>query len=187
VVDPVAKRSRLAPGTQRKAGDADTDRDPQQHRVPRRASDDEISEGPALTADGMATCTVASISAGGYAHASVATRSGEHRLMVAILEDAVSILVKNLSGGIVSRRDFREAGQWLASRDRSLPFGFESICDALGFDSSYIRRGIRAARARPTEAAARFAVGHHGPGRHSSTAPPLTAWPAPLLAVASVA
>ena len=135
----------------------------------------------------MPTCTVASISAGGYAPASVATRSGEHRLMVAILEDAVSIHVKSFSGGSVTRRDVREAREWLASRDRSLPFSFESICDVLGLDPSYIRRGIRAARACPTETAARFAFRHHGGGRRSSISPPLTSWPAPPLAAANVA
>jgi hypothetical protein len=132
-----------------------------------------------LTADGIATCTVAPVSAGGYAPASVATRSGEHRLMLAILEDAVSIHVKSWSGGFVTQRDVREAREWLASRDRS-PFSFESICDALGLDASYIRRGIRAARARPTETAARFAVRHHGSGRRPSIGPRLTAWPPPL-------
>ena len=135
----------------------------------------------------MPTCTVESISAGGYAPASVATRSGEHRLMVAILEDAVSIHVKSLSGGCVTRRDVREAREWLASRDRSLPFGFESICDVLGLDPSYIRRGVRAARARPTETAARFACRHHGGGRRPSISHPLTSWPAPPLAAANVA
>jgi len=136
----------------------------------------------------MPTSTVAPISAGGYAPASVATRSGEHRLMVAILEDAVSIHVKSLSGGSVTRRDAREAREWLANRDRSLTFGFESICDVLGLDASYIRRGIRAARARPTEAAARFAFRHHGGGgRRPSMTPPPSSWPASPLAVANVA
>jgi hypothetical protein len=140
-----------------------------------------------LTADGTPTSTVAAITAGGYAPASVATRSGEHRLMVAILEDAVSILVKNLSGGLVTRRDARQAREWLASCDRSLPFGFESICDVLDLDPSYIRRGIRAARERPTETAARFAFRHHGGGRRPSAPPPLTSWPAPPLTAANVA
>ena len=107
--------------------------------------------------------------------------------MVAILEDALAIQVKSLSGGFVTRRDAREAREWLASRDCSLTFGFESICDVLGLDPSYIRRGIRAARAHPTETAARFAFRHHGPGRRPSIRPPLTSWPAPPLAAANVA
>ena len=140
-----------------------------------------------MTADGTPTSTVASISAGGYAPASVATRSGEHRLMVAILEDAVSIQVKSYSGGFVTSHDVREAREWLASRDRSWPFSFESICDVLGLDPSYIRRGIRTARARAIETPARFAGRHHGPGRRPSTLPPLTSWSAPPLAAADVA
>jgi len=140
-----------------------------------------------LTADGIATSTVASISAGGYAPASAATRSGEHRLMLAILEDAVSLHVKSWCRGFVTRREVREAREWLASGNPSSPFDFESICDVLGLDPGYIRRGIRAARARPTETAARFTLRHHGSGRRPSIGPPLTTWPAPPLAPANVA
>jgi hypothetical protein len=114
--------------------------------------------------------------AGGYAPASAATRSGVHRLMVAILGDAIALHVKSLSGGSVKRRDALEAREWLASRDHSLPFSFESICDVLGLDSSYIRRGLRGARARPAEAAARFALRHHGRQAGPITAPPRMSW-----------
>jgi hypothetical protein len=115
-----------------------------------------------LTEDGTPTCSVEAAVAGGYAPASAATHSGEHRLMVAILGDAVALHVKSLSGGSVRRRDAREAREWLASSDRSLPFSFESICDVLGLDSSYIRRGLRGAREQPAETAARFALRYHG-------------------------
>src|SRR5689334_16486318 len=100
--------------------------------------------------------------AGGDAPRSIATRSGVHRLMLAILEDAVAVHVKSLSGGVVTRRDAREARDWLRSHDRSVPFAFESICDLLGLDSSYIRRGIRGAQTCPEQAAARLAIRHHG-------------------------
>jgi hypothetical protein len=110
---------------------------------------------------------------GAYASDNVAVRSGEQRLILAILEDAVSIFIKSLCGGVVVRKEAHAARAWLESRDRSLPFTFESICDALGFDASYIRRGLWALRATPTEAAARLAVRHHG-GSLAPAAPSCT-------------
>jgi hypothetical protein len=100
--------------------------------------------------------------AGGYEPRSIAERSGEHRLMLAILEDAIALFVKSLSGGAVRRSEARAARAWLESRDRSLPFAFECICDLLGFDAGYIRRGLWGLRAAPAEGAARLAGRHHG-------------------------
>jgi hypothetical protein len=110
--------------------------------------------------------------AGDYARRSPAELSGEHRLMLAILEDAVAIFVKSLSGS-AGRREARAARAWLESRDHSLPFAFEYICDVLGFDSSCLRRGMWALRTRPADAAARLARGryrrHSGPVTRSAT------------------
>ena len=100
--------------------------------------------------------------AGGDEPRSPAQRSGEHRLMLAILADAVALFGKSLSGGAVNQNEVRAARVGLESRDRSLPFTFECICDLLGFDSAYIRRGLFAVRAAPAAAAARLAVHHHG-------------------------
>jgi len=113
--------------------------------------------------------------AGGPEPRSPAERSGEHRLMLAILDDAVALFVKSLSGSPVKQSEARDARAWLESRDRSLPFTFECICDLLGFDSAYIRRGLFAVRAAPAAAAARLAVHHHGrragPAAPARTAP----------------
>ena len=73
--------------------------------------------------------------------------SGEYRLAVAILEDAIQIYCMEGSG----RRNLqlrREAGRWLSSDDRSWCFSFERICEALGLDPDCIRRGLRAPRGR---------------------------------------
>ena len=112
--------------------------------------------------------------AGRYEPRSPAELSGEHRLMLAILEDAVALYVKSLSsdGDAVTQRETCAARAWLQSRDRSLPFTFECICDLLGFDSGYIRRGLRVLRGTPFEAAARLAVRHHGRASRSRTSAP---------------
>jgi hypothetical protein len=98
--------------------------------------------------------------AGGYEPRTSAERSGEHRLMLAILEDAVVIFVKGLSGAPVNRSEARAARAWLESRDRSLPFAFECICDRLGFDSGYIRRGLQVMHTTGAAATTRFVRRH---------------------------
>ena len=66
------------------------------------------------------------------------TFSGEARLALAILQDAIQIYCKPEA----SLRLRREAASWLGSSDRSWCFSFERICEALGFDSDYIRGGL---------------------------------------------
>jgi hypothetical protein len=102
--------------------------------------------------------------AGGQEPRSRAELSGTHRLMLAILDDAValSLHVKRWSEGAVAEHDARGAGVWLKSRNRSSLFAFESICDVLGLDSGYIRHWLRIVNPRPSEAAARRSVRHHG-------------------------
>jgi hypothetical protein len=99
---------------------------------------------------------------GGNEPPSPAERSGEHRLILGILEDALALYARSLSASPVKPREAREARQWLESCDRSSPFAFESICDQLGLDPSYIRRGLRIVCARPAAAAARLAARHRG-------------------------
>lgn len=70
---------------------------------------------------------------------------GERRLMIAVLEDAVDVYRK-LAGARDNRRRalFDDAEAWLESNDRSWIFSFENICDVLGLDASYLRRGLHA-------------------------------------------
>jgi hypothetical protein len=35
-----------------------------------------------------------------------------------------------------------EAEEWISNQDRSYPFSFDNICDALGFDANYMRQGL---------------------------------------------
>lgn len=68
----------------------------------------------------------------------------ERRLRLAILEDALRYYRDY--AGVRDRRAramHEDAAEWFASRDRSEPFAFENVCDALGLDASAIRRGLR--------------------------------------------
>jgi hypothetical protein len=68
----------------------------------------------------------------------------EKRLMLGILQDAIFCFrqYRGASDG-PSRRFFREAESWLMSDGRDWAFSFVSICDVLGFDPTYVRRGLR--------------------------------------------
>jgi hypothetical protein len=90
---------------------------------------------------------------GGWEPRSRVELSGEHRLMFAILADALVLYVNGLSSErTVVRRAARGARVWLESRDRASPFAFECICDRLGLDSGYLRRGLQTVRLRPVTA-----------------------------------
>jgi len=71
----------------------------------------------------------------------VALRDPERRLRLAVLEDAIRELerYRGIVGGRARRED---ALAWFASDDREQPFSFANVCDALGLDPDYIRRGL---------------------------------------------
>jgi hypothetical protein len=73
----------------------------------------------------------------------------EKRLQTAVLADAVLTFRK---WARVERPRapsvFAEVDAWFASDDAEGPFTFITICDSLGFDPAYIRRGLRQWRTR---------------------------------------
>jgi hypothetical protein len=68
----------------------------------------------------------------------------ERRLMVAVLEDAVSCLSMNpRECNLRQRRQYEEAKQWVTVEEESeWIFSFRNICEVLGMDPSYLRRGL---------------------------------------------
>ena len=68
----------------------------------------------------------------------------EHRLMVAILEDAVSCLSKDPKRcPPQQRKAFEEAHSWVNATDNEgWIFSFANVCETLGFDPAYMRRGL---------------------------------------------
>jgi hypothetical protein len=68
----------------------------------------------------------------------------EQRLMLAILEGAVSDIQKYATAMTGRGRGlFAEADAWMHSTASEQPFDFESICQTLGLDPSYIRAGLQ--------------------------------------------
>jgi hypothetical protein len=84
--------------------------------------------------------------------------AGERRLMVAVLEDAVTTYMKHAGATDPQRAElFTEAEAWIESDDAVSFYSFENVCAVLDLDPEYLRRGLRASkrRARDAESAER--------------------------------
>ena len=78
-------------------------------------------------------------------------KRGEWALVIAVLEDAISCFQKYfLARDKQGRRLFREAHEWIMStehravkrRNDDCGFTFEYICEVLGLEPDYLRRGL---------------------------------------------
>jgi hypothetical protein len=90
--------------------------------------------------------------------------SGEQRLMLAVLVDAINVL-QNWKGSGSSRRsrNFAEAVQWVNTRGTCHPFSFDSVCDALDVDSELLRSRLLLFTVLPANSARRPALGRLRP------------------------
>lgn len=65
-------------------------------------------------------------------------------LRFAVLVDAVLLLQRERGIKDAKRkRHVQEAKRWIWREDTAWPFSFRNICDALGLDADYLRRGLR--------------------------------------------
>ena len=104
----------------------------------------------------------------------------EKRLMLAVLEDGVGTFQKYAGvTGRRARRLFAEAEEWFASNDGDSAFTFVSICQALGLEPEYLRRGLRhwqtvqATRGQDSSKVVRFPFRRVNGRRHSITGRPV--------------
>jgi hypothetical protein len=103
----------------------------------------------------------------------------EKRLMLAVLEDAVGTFQKY--AGATSRRSRRlhaEAEEWFADSDVTWPFAFRNICQALGLEPEWLRRGLERWRLEQTQTTEspkvlRFPFRRVNGRRHSITGRPV--------------
>jgi hypothetical protein len=69
--------------------------------------------------------------------------SAERELMIAVLSDAIECFWKyRRSRAALAIRLYQEAKAWLFADTENHPFSFQNICQTLGLEPSYIRRGI---------------------------------------------
>ena len=67
----------------------------------------------------------------------------EKRLMLALLEDAISCYQDNLiSRSGKKKRLFEDTEQWVLRTDGDWIFSFDNVCDALGLNPEYVRQGL---------------------------------------------
>jgi len=68
----------------------------------------------------------------------------EKALLLAVLDDGVRCFQDNIFPQNKKKQIlFEEAREWIFSDESNEIFSFVSICNALGFDPNYIRRGLR--------------------------------------------
>lgn len=70
--------------------------------------------------------------------------AGEHRLILAILRDAIECFQKYVHAVNAKQRHlFFEAEAWIMYGDDEHPFSFSHVCHALGLDAQYVRAGLK--------------------------------------------
>ena len=73
----------------------------------------------------------------------------ERVLLLALLEDAIHSYRKFASArNHAGRQQFREAEEWLLGGGSGWVFAFDNVCELLGLDPEYVRRGLRESVAR---------------------------------------
>jgi hypothetical protein len=85
--------------------------------------------------------------------------SGEQRLFLAVLVDAINVL-QSWQGGDSARkrRNFADAAQWVNIRGTAQPFSFDNVCAALEIDSELLRSRLRILTVRAANSARRPAI-----------------------------
>src|SRR5262249_52443848 len=74
----------------------------------------------------------------------------EKRLMLAVLQNALFCFQRYFCARDGRhRKSFWEAWQWFNEEGSDSIFAFENICEVLGLDASYVRRGLKFARDCP--------------------------------------
>jgi hypothetical protein len=67
----------------------------------------------------------------------------EHRLMLAILDDAIACYQGNLfARNRKNKRLFDDAEEWIVTPGSDWIFSFDHVCETLGLNPAYLRRGL---------------------------------------------
>ncbi|RMD84456.1 MAG: hypothetical protein D6815_04130 [Candidatus Dadabacteria bacterium] len=74
---------------------------------------------------------------------------GEHRLVRAIMQDAIECFQKHIHARDNKRRQlYLEAEQWIMNEEDTGVFSFNNVCELLGVNPDYLREGLLAWRDR---------------------------------------
>lgn len=68
---------------------------------------------------------------------------GEKKLLLAVLEDAINCFQKQFAArDRRGKKLFREAEAWIMDQNDERLFSFSNICESLGINAEYLRRGL---------------------------------------------
>lgn len=102
----------------------------------------------------------------------------EKRLMLAVLEDALTCFQKHFSSrGGRGLRLFRETEEWIFRGDNSQPFSFTNICEVVGFDPEYMRQGLLKWRERKINDFSKIAISQLEPNQNGTQTRKITQTP----------
>jgi len=80
----------------------------------------------------------------------------EKVLLLALLEDAIQLFQKYRSArDRAGKAQFREVEDWFLRDGNQWLFSFENVCDLLGLDPQYVRRGLLESESPPALTAKR--------------------------------
>lgn len=69
--------------------------------------------------------------------------NGEHRLLIAVMRDAIECFQKHIHAHDAKRRQlFVEAEAWIGNEEDRSAFSFINVCDTLGMNPDYVRTGL---------------------------------------------
>ncbi len=69
--------------------------------------------------------------------------AGEHRLLIALLRDAIDCFQKHIHARDAKRRQlFVDAEDWIGDEDDNALFSFNNVCATLGMNAAYVRAGL---------------------------------------------
>lgn len=88
-------------------------------------------------------------------------RDGEHRLVAAVLQDAIETFHRcAFTESEAKREQFSEVYRWIVDQENQTLFAFNTICDILDLDSDCLREGLllwlEQNKKRPISIGARF-------------------------------
>ncbi len=94
----------------------------------------------------------------------------EKRLMLAVLDDAVACFQKYFSAQKPKEKAlFQEVEEWFMEKESDWCFSFENICESLGLDPDYLRKGLKQWKERQQHPKAKIYQLNPGQAKNNSS------------------
>jgi hypothetical protein len=98
----------------------------------------------------------------------------EKRLMLAVLEDGIACFQKYVAAcDTKGKKYFQETEQWVMEEPNERLFSFNNVCETLGLDADYLRRGLMCWKTAALEKRATGRIYHLAPQLEEDQRAPL--------------